>query len=236
MPCALGRLTIVFLMNGPPPGLPEPVGSTSRKRSPLAKPAEACTIDAVSDKHANGRIELIHGSMFSGKTEYMIARLRQEQSRGKRVKAFKHAIDDRYDPNHLVTHQGDRFDAVRVSSAAAIPDLCDRAEVVAIDEGHFFTTALIPVVQQLVERGVTVVLAGISHDAWGRPFEPIPQLAQIADDKVVLQAPCRVCGAPAPFTQRMTPVNTLHMVGGLDDYEPRCAEHFTPLPGPPEKR
>ncbi|HUU98794.1 MAG TPA: thymidine kinase [Phycisphaerae bacterium] len=190
----------------------------------------------MSDKHANGRIELIHGSMFSGKTEYMIARLRQEQSRGKRVKAFKHAIDDRYDPNHLVTHQGDRFDAVRVSSAAAIPDLCDRAEVVAIDEGHFFTTALIPVVQQLVERGVTVVLAGISHDAWGRPFEPIPQLAQIADDKVVLQAPCRVCGAPAPFTQRMTPVNTLHMVGGLDDYEPRCAEHFTPLPGPPEKR
>jgi thymidine kinase len=223
-------------MHGPPPGLPEPVLPTCGKRNTLAKPAQACTIDAVSDKHANARIELIHGSMFSGKTEYLIARLRQERSQGKCVKAFKHAIDDRYDPDHLVTHQGDRFDAVRVSSAAAILDLCDQAEVVAIDEGHFFTTALITVVKQLVERGVSVIVAGISHDAWGRPFEPIPQLAQIADERVVLQAPCRICGAPAPFTQRMTPVNTPHMVGGLDDYEPRCAEHFTPLPGPPEER
>ena len=125
---------------------------------------------------------------------------------------------------------------MRVSSAAAILDLSDRAEVIAIDEGHFFTAALIPVVQQLVERGVTVIVAGISHDAWGRPFEPIPQLGELADAEVVRQAPCRVCGAPSPFTQRMTPVNTLHMVGGLDDYEPRCAEHFTPLPSPPERR
>jgi len=174
--------------------------------------------------------------MFAGKTEYVIARLRQEQSRGRTVKAFKHAIDARYDADHLVTHRGDRFEAEQVSSAVAIPDLCGRADVVAIDEGHFFKTALIPVVQELRQRGVTLIVAGITYDAWGRPFEPMPQLAEMADETVVCRAPCRVCGSPAPFTQRMTPVDTLHMVGGLDDYEPRCAEHFTPLPGPPEQR
>jgi thymidine kinase len=96
--------------------------------------------------------------------------------------------------------------------------------------------ALLPVVQTLLDRGVTVIVAGISHDAWGRPFEPMPQLTALADETVVQQAPCRVCGQPSPYTQRMTAVNTLHMVGGLDDYEPRCAEHFTPLSGPPEQR
>ncbi|MBN2560422.1 MAG: thymidine kinase [Phycisphaerae bacterium] len=183
-----------------------------------------------------GRLEVIHGSMFGGKTEHVIARLRQEQARGKTVKAFKHAIDNRYDPEHLVTHREDRFEAVRVSDAESIVDHCEGVDVVAIDEGHFFKMALVPVVRQLRDRGVTVIVAGISHDAWGRPFEPMPQLAQVADEEVLCQAPCRVCGDPAPFTQRTTAVNTLHMVGGLDDYEPRCAKHFTPLPDPPEER
>lgn len=191
---------------------------------------------AVSETKSRGRIELVHGSMFSGKTEHLIARLRQEQSRGKTVVAFKHAIDDRYDPDHLVTHRQDQFNARRASSAAAILERCGDADVVAIDEGHFFKTALIPAVEDLAARGVTVLVSGITHDCWGRDFEPIPQLAEMADEVVVLQAPCRVCGRPAPFTQRITAVNTLHMVGGLDDYEPRCAEHFTALPGPPEQR
>lgn len=191
---------------------------------------------AVNENNAKGRIEVVHGSMFSGKTEHLIARLRQEQARGKTVIAFKHSIDDRYDPDHLVTHRRDHFDALRASNAAAILDRCGNADVVAIDEGHFFRMDLIPVVEELTARGVTVLVAGITHDCWGRDFEPIPQLAELADEEVVLQAPCRVCGKPAPFTQRMSAVNTLHMVGGLDDYEPRCAEHFTPLPGPAEQR
>jgi thymidine kinase len=190
----------------------------------------------VSDDGARGRIEIVHGSMFSGKTEHLIARLRQEQARGKRVVAFKHSIDDRYEPDHLVTHRRDHFEALRVSNAAAILERSAGADVVAIDEGHFFQMALIPVVQELVARGVTVLVAGITHDCWGRDFEPIPQLAALADDEVVLQAPCRVCGKPSPFTQRLTAINSLHMVGGLDDYEPRCAVHFTPFPGPPENR
>lgn len=174
--------------------------------------------------------------MFSGKTEHLIARLRQEQADGKTVIAFKHSIDDRYDPDHLVTHRRDHFDALRVPDAAAILERSAGADVVAIDEGHFFKMALVPVVKELAARGATVLVAGITHDCWGRDFEPIPQLVELADEEVVLQAPCRVCGEPAPFTQRITSINTLHMVGGLDDYEPRCAEHFTPLPGPPEQR
>lgn len=174
--------------------------------------------------------------MFAGKTEHLIARLRQERARGRTVIAFKHAIDDRYDADHLVTHRGDHFDAIRVSDAGEIPALCQRADVVAIDEGHFFEMALIAVVRQLVDRGVTVIVAGITYDIWGRPFEPMPQLVEIADEEIVCQAPCRVCGAPAPYNQRTTAVNTLHMVGGLEDYEPRCAQHFTPMSGQPEQR
>lgn len=182
------------------------------------------------------KLIVVHGSMFAGKTEYLIARLRQAAVEGRHVKAFKHAIDNRYDPTHLVTHTQDRFDAVPVSGAAALLEQAVGADVVAIDEGQFFRHELIPVVQTLLNRGVEVIVAGISNDAWGRPFEPLPQLIEMADEVVTKQSPCRVCGAPSPYTQRLSPVDTLHMVGGLDDYEPRCAAHFTPLPGPPEKR
>jgi thymidine kinase len=181
--------------------------------------------------NAPGRLEVVHGSMFSGKTEHVIARLRQEQANGRRVVAFKHAIDDRYDADHLVTHRRDQFEALRVPNAESILLQCADAEVVAIDEGHFFQPALIPVVRALLERGRTVIVAGITHDIWGRRFEPVPELAAMADEEVLCQAPCRVCGGPSPFNQRMTPV-TPDMVGGLDDYEPRCAEHFTPWSGP----
>ncbi len=174
--------------------------------------------------------------MFAGKTEYLIARLRTEQSRGRRVRAFKHAIDGRYAPDQLVTHGGDRFEAIRVDGADAILDCTDGADVIAIDEGQFFKLPLVPVVQAMLDRGVTVVVAGITNDAWGRPFEPIPQLVALADEVVLRQAPCRVCGLPAAYTQLSTPVNTEFMVGGLGDYEPRCAAHFVALPGPPEPR
>ncbi len=183
-----------------------------------------------------GRLEVVHGSMFAGKTEHMIARLRQEASHGKKVLAFKHCIDDRYDADHLVTHRSDRFDATRVDAAGEIGELSTLADVIAIDEGQFFKVQLIPVVEALLKRGATVIVAGITHDVWGRPFDPMPQLAQMADQVVELRAPCRVCGEPAPFTQRMVPMDSLHMVGGLDEYEPRCHKHFTPLAGPPEQR
>lgn len=182
--------------------------------------------------------------MFGGKTERMIAVLRAAESEGRRAIAFKHIIDNRYDAEHLVTHRNEMFEAVRVSCAEEILTAVlnqsspsqPAVDLVAIDEGHFFKRALVPVVRRLLERGVSVIVAGISNDAWGRPFEPMPELAAMADRVVIKQAPCVVCGKPAEFTQRITAVNTLHMVGGLADYEPRCADHFTPLPGPPESR
>ena len=177
---------------------------------------------------------MVHGSMFAGKTEYMISRLRQEQARGRTVVAFKHSMDDRYDPDHLVTHRQDRFVALRAADAEAIRPHCGEADVVAIDEGHFFKIELVPVVEELLEQGKLVIVAGITYDVWGRLFDPMPQLMETADDVVELCAPCRVCGEPAPYNQRFTPIDKLHMVGGLDDYEPRCPKHFTPLPNPPE--
>jgi thymidine kinase len=174
--------------------------------------------------------------MFAGKTEYLIARLRTEQARGRRVRAFKHAIDERYGPDHLVTHAGDRFDATRVRAAAAILERASDVDVVAIDEAHFFKLPLVQVVQELRRRGLTVLVAGVALDAWGRPFEPMPQLAALADEVVTRAAPCSICGQPAPYSQRMAAVSTQFMVGGSGDYEPRCAAHFVPLPGPPEQR
>lgn len=184
----------------------------------------------------SGHLEIVHGSMFGGKTEHMIARLREAEMRGDRVLAFKHRIDDRYIPDAIVTHAGERFDAIRVPDAEAILQHAASADFVAIDEGHFFGVRLVNVVQSLCKQGKSVLVAGITHDAWGRPFEPMPQLCEIADSVVVKQAPCRVCGEPAAYTQRMTEINTQHMVGGLADYEPRCESHFSPLATPPEVR
>ncbi len=179
---------------------------------------------------------MVQGSMFGGKTERLIACLRAARAQGLRVMAFKHCIDNRYDSRHLVTHTQDRFEAVPVPNAESIVTLSEGMNLVAIDEGHFFKKALVDVVRILLDKGTSVIIAGITYDAWGRPFEPMPQLVAFADEVVTRQAPCRVCGCPAPYTQRMMAVYTEHMVGGVGEYEPRCSEHFIPLSCPPEVR
>lgn len=183
-----------------------------------------------------GTITVVQGSMFAGKTERLIAFLREAEKSGRRVRAFKHAIDNRYDASHLVTHRNDNFPAIPVCDAAAILRQCEEIDCLAVDEGQFFGEALVEAVVQLRAAGKFIIIAGISHDAWGRPFKPMPQLSAVADAVEIKQSPCRVCKKPAPYTQRMVPVTTPTMVGGLGDYEPRCAEHFTPLPGEPEQR
>ncbi|HEY3246342.1 MAG TPA: thymidine kinase [Phycisphaerae bacterium] len=181
---------------------------------------------------AVGRIEVIQGSMFSGKTEELIARLRAAQRAGLTVRAFKHHIDDRYDPDHLITHRHDRFDALRVPDAEAIARHRQDAQVIGIDEGHFFGEPLVAVTRRLAAEGRRVVIVGLAHDAWGRPFAPMPQLAALAADVTCKYAPCCICGAVAVYSQRMVAVTDRCMVGGADAYEPRCAEHFQPLPDP----
>lgn len=219
---------------------------TSRRIPGLRNPRPSChnarvtssTAKNHSHRHAlrPGRLEVVHGSMFAGKTEWTIARLRAEQSRGRRVRAFKHAMDGRYDADHLVTHTGDKFEATRIATARDVLTQIENVDVLAIDEGHFFRRDLLPVVEELLSCGKTVIVAGITNDSWGRPFEPMPELAEMADEAVLRRAPCRVCGQPAAYTQRLAPIKTEFMVGGIGEYEPRCGRHFEPFPGPPEQR
>ncbi len=180
-----------------------------------------------------GRLEVIAGCMFSGKTERLIARLRAAQRAGQAVIAFKHRMDDRYDPSHLVTHTQDRFDALRVGDVGELLEQSRSADVVGVDEGHFFGRPLIEAVRQLLASGRHVIVVGIDYDAWGRPFTPFPQLKEMADEVVQAYATCRVCGGQARYSQRMVPVESQLMVGGAEAYEPRCLRCFQPLPGPP---
>jgi thymidine kinase len=187
----------------------------------------------MNSRAGSGRIEIIQGSMFSGKTEELIARLRAAQRDGLSVRAFKHHIDSRYDPDHLITHRHDRFDALRVADAAAIQRHAHDANVVGVDEGHFFGLDLVEVTCRLAAGGRRIIIVGLEHDAWGRPFTPMPELAAIAVEVICKYAPCRVCGRPAIYSQRMVPVHDRTMVGGCESYEPRCQQHFQPLAHPP---
>lgn len=184
---------------------------------------------------ARGRLEVIQGCMFSGKTERLIARLRAAREEGRRVVAFKHRIDDRYDATHLITHRHDRFDALQAADAAAIERLAADADVVGIDEVHFFGAPLIPVVQRFISAGRRVIVVGIDNNAWGRPFTPLPQLSAMADEVVLATTACVKCGGVARFSQRLVPIHSDVMVGGAESYEPRCGQCFEPLAGaPPE--
>lgn len=188
----------------------------------------------MSDAHstADGRIEVICGCMFAGKTATLISRLSAAHANGQNVLAFKHAIDTRYDKARLATHDGRTFDALLVPDAAAILDRAAGVHVIGIDEAQFFGRGLIRVVLALRAAGLRVILAGIHNDAWGRPFPPFPQLREIADTLDTLSAPCTRCAAPAEFSQRMVPVTDEFMIGGVADYQPRCAACFEPLPQP----
>lgn len=191
---------------------------------------------ATKSQPSQGRLEVFRGCMFAGKTEGLISALREAKESGRRVIAFKHSMDDRYDATHLITHRHDRFEAERALDALTIERLSRDFDVIGIDEGHFFGRILLTVVRRMIESGKHVIIAGIDNDAWGRPFPPMPDLAALADRDVLLSRPCTKCGAQARYSQRMVPVTTEFMVGGVGEYEPRCAACFTPLPGPPPEQ
>jgi len=181
-----------------------------------------------------GRIELICGCMFSGKTTLLIGELRAAADAGRRTCAFKHVIDNRYAADELVTHDQQHHPALAVPDSAELLRRATAAgaEVVGIDEGHFFGRSLLPVCGELRGRGVRVIVAGLHHDAWGRPFPPFPELRPLADAIRVQTVPCPCCGRPAEYSQRLTAVTDPFMIGGLGEYEPRCAACFRPLPPP----
>jgi len=176
-----------------------------------------------------GRIELICGCMFSGKSELLIERVRDARRSVTAVAVFKHAADTRYDHHDIVTHGHERLSAAAVERSAELLDRAADAEVVAIDEAQFFDEQLPEACQRLAEQGKRVIVAGLDRDSWGLPFGPVPELARMADAVTLTTARCARCGKRAENTQRLTAIVD-SMIGGEGDYEPRCERCFTPPP------
>lgn len=180
-------------------------------------------------RHGMGSIEVITGSMFSGKTEELIRRCRRALYARQRIQAFKPRIDDRYDTTRIVSHEKMSLDAVAVANSESLESrVADETQIVAIDEAQFFDSALLEVVERLAGRGVRVIIAGLDQDYLGRPFHPMPELMAIAEEVTKVHAVCTVCGSAASRSQRLVPQGTTVLVGGSESYEARCRACFVP--------
>ncbi len=170
-----------------------------------------------------GWIEVICGSMFSGKSEELIRRLRRAEIARQKIQVFKPKIDDRYDINAVVSHSTLRIDGVAVQSPADILERLEKdAVVVGIDEIQFFGPEIVEVCNQLANKGLRVICAGLDQDYRGEPFGPMPRLMAIAEYVTKSMAVCMVCGNPANRTQRLVANQELVVVGASDGYEARC--------------
>ncbi len=185
---------------------------------------------------ATGWIEVIAGSMFSGKSEELIRRLRRARIARLKVQVFKPDIDVRFSKDHIVSHSEMRHESDAVKTAAEILALVrPETEVVGIDEGQFFDNDLVHVVNTLAARGVRVIIAGLDQDYTGKPFDPMPQLLAIAEYITKTHAICVRCGQPANYSQRIVDVEGQVVVGAGDAYEARCRACFVPHADAPTK-
>src|SRR5262245_1002750 len=173
-----------------------------------------------------GWIEVIVGSMYSGKTEELIRRLRRAQIARQRVEIFKPAIDTRYARDAIVSHSELRIPSLTIRRARDILRHAHEAQVIGIDEGQFLGRELLSVCEQLARRGKRVIVAGLDQDYRGRPFEPMPELLAVAEYITKTLAICMVCGAPANRTYRKLKRGGRVVVGGSDLYEARCRRCF----------
>jgi thymidine kinase len=176
-----------------------------------------------------GWIEVIAGSMFSGKSEELIRRLRRARIARQKVQVFKPEIDSRFSDNHIVSHSEMKHESANVRTAAEIRRLVEpETEVVGIDEAQFFDNELIPLVNELAGRGVRVIIAGLDQDYTGKPWDPMPQLLAMAEYITKTHAICMKCGQPANYTQRTFESEERVAVGGAGMYEARCRSCFVP--------
>jgi len=190
----------------------------------------------------SGWIETITGSMFSGKSEELIRRLRRGIYAKQKVIVFKPAIDDRYHKEKVVSHDGNEIEAINISTSREIlnQDL-DNVDVIGIDEVQFFDGEIVNIVEQLAKNGHRVVVAGLDMDFRGEPFEPMPKLLAVSEQVTKLQAVCAVCGSPSSRTQRLIngePAkidDPIILVGANESYEPRCRAHHIVAPSENEK-
>ncbi len=174
----------------------------------------------------SGWIEVIVGSMYSGKTEELIRRLRRAQIARQRVAIFKPAIDDRFGRDQIVSHSELRIPSRAVKTAKDVLRHAHEAQVIGIDEGQFLGPDLVKVCERLARRGKRVIVAGLDQDYLGKPFEPMPQLLAIAEYITKTLAICVVCGNPANRSYRKKRRTARVVVGGADLYEARCRRCF----------
>ena len=178
---------------------------------------------------APGWIEVIAGSMFSGKSEELIRRLRRAKIARQKVQVFKPRIDERYSRDHIVSHSEMRHESGTIESAAEILNHLEAGtQVVGIDEGQFFDNELVSVANELARRGIRVIIAGLDQDYTGEPFEPMPQLLAIAEYITKTHAICVKCGQPANYSQRTFESKERVAVGAGSMYEARCRRCFVP--------
>jgi thymidine kinase len=176
-----------------------------------------------------GWVEVIAGSMFSGKSEELIRRLRRAKIARQKVQVFKPEIDSRFSDNHIVSHSEMRLESSTIRSAAEIMAKVEPGtEVVGIDEGQFFDDELVNVANELARKGIRVIIAGLDQDYTGKPFEPMPQLLAIAEYITKTHAICMKCGQPANYSQRTFESEERVAVGASDKYEARCRGCFVP--------
>ena len=180
----------------------------------------------TGEVHRPGRIEVVCGSMFSGKTEELIRRLRRAKFARQRVEIYKPAIDKRYSEEEVVSHDSNAIMSTPIDSSAQILLLSSDIDVVGIDEAQFFDDGLVDVCNELANRGVRVIVAGLDMDYKGGPFGPIPALCAIADDVQKVHAICVKCGALAYVSHRKVHGDKRVMLGEMQEYEPLCRDCY----------
>ncbi|RMH61667.1 MAG: thymidine kinase [Calditrichaeota bacterium] len=184
-------------------------------------------------KQHTGWIEVICGSMFSGKTEELIRRMRRAQIARQKIELFKPEIDKRYSDTEIVSHDRQKIPSHVIKKPREILNIALEAQVVGIDEAQFFDRSLVKVCQTLANMGKRVIVAGLDQDYRGIPFDPIPELLAIAEYITKTHAICVMCGNPANHTQRISDDTRKVVIGASDLYEARCRNCFEP---PKEER
>lgn len=182
--------------------------------------------DINGERHHQGRIEVICGSMFSGKTEELIRRMKRATFAKQKVEIFKPAIDVRYSDEDVVSHDHNIIPSTPIDSSDSILLLSSDTDVVGIDEAQFFDNRLPDVCNELANRGVRVIVAGLDMDYKGVPFGPIPALCAIADDVTKVHAICVKCGALAYVSHRLVANDKRVLLGETEEYEPLCRDCY----------
>ncbi len=186
----------------------------------------AMTDNLMGEARRPGRIEVVCGSMFSGKTEELIRRMRRAEFAKQKVEIFKPAIDTRYSEEDVVSHDQHAIPSTPIDSSASILLLSSDIDVVGIDEAQFFDMGIVDVCNELANRGVRVIVAGLDMDFRGVPFGPMPALCAIADDVTKVHAICVKCGNLAYVSHRIVEDERRVLLGETQEYEPLCRECY----------